>query len=244
MYSSKGFSLIELIITLAVIAIVSSIAMTFSGAFLQDNRISTANNDLVSSIHYARSTAVTRGTSTSICASSDGMTCTSTAWELGWIVFTDEGSAGVVDGTDRILKVSNQASIDISITSPSAYLQFKPQGAVASVCMNCLDKTITQRLDSIFVAAIKNLSPISIAHASGSSGSSGSFGSSGSSGSSGDSGSSGGSGHSGGSGELTVSCVAPDSEVTAGGSGGSGHSGGSGGSGGSSASLDVERYTD
>jgi len=233
----KGFSLIELIITLAIIAVVSSMTISFSGAFLQDNRLSIANNDLVGSINLARSAAVSRGVKTSICASNDGATCTNTAWELGWIVFTDGDTAGTVDGTDTILKVSNNAGIDISITNPAGYIQFKPQGVVASVCVNCLDKTMTERLDSIFVAALKNLSPISLAHA-------GNSGSSGNSGDSGSSGNSGNSGNSGSSNATSQNCVAPDSQVTAdsGNSGNSGNSGGSGGSGGSSASLDMQDY--
>jgi len=216
---NKGFSLIELIITMGVFAILTSMALTFSGAFLQDNRMSSANNDLVGSINMARSIAVSKGQRASICSSTDNLTCTNTAWELGWIVFSDGGVAGVVDGDDRIFKVSNSAAIDISITNPGGFIQFKPQGAIASVCANCLDKTIYQRLDTLFIASIKNLFPVADANASGDSGNSGD---------SGGSGGSGNSGNSGHSGAVVKSCVAPDSKVTNGYSGSSGGSGNSG----------------
>lgn len=221
MYRNRGFSLIGLIITLVVVAIVSGMSLSFSGAFLQDNRLSVANNDLVSAINLARSSAVTRNAKASICASSDGQTCTGTAWELGWIIFTDGDSAGVVDGTDEIVQVHNKAGIDVSITSPSAHIQFKPQGMVASVCVNCMDAINSKRIKfaRMLVAAIKNLSPVSSAFASGASGSSGT---------------------SGGSGDMTQSCIAPDSEVT----GDSGSSGGSSRSGSSSTSsrFELEHY--
>ncbi len=210
----KGFSLIEVILTLAVVAVVGSMTLNFSAAFIQDNRLSVANNDLVSSINLARSTAVSRSSKASICASSDGATCTGTAWELGWIVFTDGDAAGVVDGSDEIIQASTNAGIDVSITSPSSYIQFKPQGAVASICVNCFDKIINQSLGNIFIAAIKNLSPISNAVASGSSG------------------------DSGGSGETVKNCNAPESEVTS----DSGSSGKSGTSDSSSASLNIQHF--
>jgi len=200
----KGFSIIELIVTLAVFAILSSMALVFSGAFLQDNRISTSNNDLVGSINLARSTAVSRGTRTSICASNDGATCTNTVWELGWIVFIDGGTAGTVDGDDSIIKVNNNAAIDISITSLSAFIQFKPQGAVVSTCVSCFDKTLRQRFETIFAAVGKTFSPVSSVYASGS----------------------GDGGSSGSSGGVVLNCTAPESKVKSGGSS-SGDSGGS-----------------
>jgi len=222
---NKGFSLIELIITMAVVVILMSMVLTFSGAFLQDNRMSSANNDLVGSINLARSLAVSKGQRASICSSTDNLTCTNTAWELGWIVFSDGGVAGVVDGDDRIFKVSNSAAIDISITNPGGFIQFKPQGAIASVCANCFDKTISQRLDTLFIASIKNLFPIADANASGDSGGSGG---------------SGNHGNSGHPGEAVKSCVAPNSKVTSGYSGSSGGSG-SGHSGDDSAS-NIKHY--
>lgn len=231
MNHNRGFTLIELIISLAVVAILSSMVITFSSAFLQDNRMSLANNDLVGSISLARSAAVSRGSDVTICASNDGASCTATAWELGWIVFSDSSANGVVDGTDQILKVNNQVGIDISVSGGSNFITFKPMGSVASACVDCFDKPIKQRLDDIFVAAIKNLTPVTSAYASGSSGSSGSGGSGSSGGSSGGSGSG-----------PSAKCVAPSSQAKSGGSGSSGGSGG--GSGSSSASLGIQQYSD
>ena len=219
MQSLKGFSLIELIITLAVVAIMTSMALTFSGAFLQDNRMSTANNDLIGSINLARSVAISRGQRASICSSSNGSSCTGTAWELGWIVFTDSGVAASIDGNDKIIKVSDMAGIEISVSGSVNFIQFKPQGSTASICVDCYDNTNLPRIDTAFAAVFKNLSFISSAIAS-----------EGSSESSDNSGSSGGSGSSKANKVPTVRCVVPDSEVKAGDSGSSGGSGSSSGS--------------
>jgi len=221
----KGFSLIELVITLAVVAIMSSMVLTLSSAFLQDNRIATANNDLVSSITLARSTAVIRGQRASICSSSNGTSCTGTAWELGWIVFTDEGTAAAIDGDDQIIKISHKTATDISISGAANFVQFKPEGSVASVCVDCFDKIGNQKLETTFATALQNLSPVSLAYAGG--------GSSGSSGGSSKSGSSGGSG--GSNKEPKIHCVAPESKVKHGSSGKSSSS---------SASIKIKNYTD
>lgn len=162
----KGFTFIELVMTLAIVAIMSSLALSFSEAFLQDNRISTANNSLISSINLARSVAVTRGQRASICASRDGASCTGTAWELGWIVFTDSGVAGVVDGTDQVVKISNKTGIGVSVSSNNTFIQFKPQGTIASVCVECFDQTTRQHLGLLLRTALARMSPISLAFAS------------------------------------------------------------------------------
>jgi len=218
--------------------------LTFSGAFLQDNRLATANNDLVGSINLARSTAVSRGETASICASSNGTSCTSTSWEQGWIVFSDTGTAGVIDGTDQILKVSNKVGVNVTVNSPSFYLQFKPQGYVASTCVNCYDKTVNQRFNSVFAAVMNNLSPISLAQASESddTGNSGST----SDDSSDDDGSSGSSNSSSTSSSTpTLSCVAPASTNSSSGSSGSSNDDSeSDDSGSSSASYNVQKCTD
>ncbi len=223
----KGFSLIELVITLAVVAILSGMVLTFSSAFLQDNRIETANNDLIGSINLARSTAVSRGEPASICASSNGTSCTNTTWEQGWIVFSDTGVAGIVDGNDQILKISKNAGVNITVTNLASYLQFKSQGFVASTCVNCYDKTLGQRLNTIFARVTRYLSPISLAHAADSSDDSNTDSSKNDvDSSSDDSDSEGGSGRSGSSSSKTplVSCVAPASSANRGGSGSSGSS--------------------
>ena len=223
MHIYKGFSLIELVITLAVVAIMSSLALTFSGAFLQDNRLSTANNDLVGSINLARSVAVSRGQRASICASSNGTSCTGTEWELGWIVFSDNGEAAKIDGNDQIIKVAGKSGVDISISAGANFITFKPQGSTSSTCIDCLNSN-QYTADSILVAVFKNLSPISLAHASGPSGPSGPSGSS-------------------GSGKPSIHCEAPESKVK-GGSGPSGESGESGESHASIGGLNLNPYKD
>jgi type IV fimbrial biogenesis protein FimT len=57
---------------------------------IQNNRLVTQSNDLLAAMLYARTQAIssgsTQGQNVTVCASSDGATCNSTNWANGWIV--------------------------------------------------------------------------------------------------------------------------------------------------------------
>lgn len=94
MRKAAGFTLIELIVTLAVAGILTAIAVPSFKTTIQNNRQATQSNDLLGAMLYARSQAISGGSHDSVsppldvtvCASSDGATCNSTNWANGWIV--------------------------------------------------------------------------------------------------------------------------------------------------------------
>lgn len=104
--SLRGFTLIELMVTLSVLAILTTLGVPSFMATIRDNRLATTANEMLTDLAYARSEAVTRGGSASLCASSDGSHCaTSGNWEQGWIVFADSNGDGVVDSGDSVLRI-------------------------------------------------------------------------------------------------------------------------------------------
>lgn len=129
----RGFTLIELMVAIAVLAITAAVAFPTSKAFMQTNRMASVTNSLTGSIAYTRSEAINRGSPVSICSSSDGASCTNTAWELGWIVFTDSGAAGTVDGTDTILQVAPTADANVSVTGSGTFIRFRPSGSLTDL---------------------------------------------------------------------------------------------------------------
>ena len=84
----SGFTLIELMVTVTIRAILVSIAVPAMTSFMNSNRLTNHTSALRQAIQYARSEAVSKNQNVSICASSDGTTCTG-AWNQRWIVFTD-----------------------------------------------------------------------------------------------------------------------------------------------------------
>ncbi|WP_161787414.1 GspH/FimT family pseudopilin [Endozoicomonas numazuensis] len=124
---TKGFSLIELMITLLIAAII--IAMGLPQLRDMSNAIRFANlqQNLISNLLYARSEAVKNGSNTLACASINGSSCSanSTNWNQGWIIFTDDNNNGVFDsGADTLRRsqiIESIASITWSNTTPVVF---------------------------------------------------------------------------------------------------------------------------
>ena len=131
----KGFTLIELVVTIAILAILLVIAIPSFKALIINNRITTQANEFVSDVTYARAEAVRRNTRVSICKSNDGAACALGAdWSGGWIVFTDAPIYGVVSPGDNILRVRGALTTGAAlVNSGFDYFQFFPSGIVSGV---------------------------------------------------------------------------------------------------------------
>ncbi|MEO8748256.1 MAG: GspH/FimT family pseudopilin [Rhodanobacter sp.] len=85
-----GFTLVELMVTILIVAVLAAIGVPSFRNVIQRNRVATATNDLLAGLSYARTTAINRGQMVSMCPSTDGTSCTSNGreFEPGWIVYT------------------------------------------------------------------------------------------------------------------------------------------------------------
>jgi type IV fimbrial biogenesis protein FimT len=89
-HKHTGFTLIELMITLAIVGILLTVGVPSLKTFMQGNQLIAASNELISALHVARSEAIKLNSRVSICESSDGIKCSNTgSWKNGWIVFVD-----------------------------------------------------------------------------------------------------------------------------------------------------------
>lgn len=92
-----GFTLTEVMVTVAVLAVIMAIAIPSMTAVVNSNRLTAQANELVAGLQHARSEAVKLNTTVSVCKSVDGATCSTAAgrW-TGWIT--------VVNGTGEVLR--------------------------------------------------------------------------------------------------------------------------------------------
>jgi len=137
MRRQHGFTLIELMIAVGLTGLLLSMAVPAMDAFVLNARQTGAINDFVSSIHLARSTAITTNTRVTVCPSANGVTCENTDWDRGWIVFSDLDSDQIVDLDERI--VSAAAGINnLSIESATfgQFLLYRPNGRAMNVSVN------------------------------------------------------------------------------------------------------------
>ena len=134
MNRQHAFTLVELMVTLAVLGISLMIAVPSFISITNTNRAASETNSLVGALGYARSEASTRGDNVTICRSQDGATCQSgTGWTDGWIVFinTDNDSPAQVDAGETILRVYGATSTGNAISASAALadsITFGPSG--------------------------------------------------------------------------------------------------------------------
>ncbi len=87
MKRARGFTLIELIITLVIAGVLVAIGVPNLSTFLKNSARTTRLNDLVTALNLARSEAVKRNTDITVCASTDAATCSgNTSFSSGWVV--------------------------------------------------------------------------------------------------------------------------------------------------------------
>lgn len=131
-----GLTLVELMITLIVIAIALTLAVPGFTNFIRDNRVTSQANEFLVSLTFARSEAIKRGRPVSVCASGDQASCSgSNDWDAGWIVFTDnDGTEGELDGADELLRV-HEALPGSTLTTDggSDYVRFSGDGLADAV---------------------------------------------------------------------------------------------------------------
>lgn len=103
----QGFTLLELIITVTIAAIVLVIGVPSFQETIRQNRLTAYTNQFVGSLNLARSEAIKRGRRVVVCPSTDGATCAASGdYEQGWIVFADANANNATgDAGDVVIRV-------------------------------------------------------------------------------------------------------------------------------------------
>ena len=108
----KGFSLLELLITIGIAGILLGLAVPSFSTFLDDSKVSSVTNNLVYALQTARSESIKRSSAVVLCPSTNATTTNPTCnggYGGGWVVFADDDASGARNGTEEIiLQVESQ----------------------------------------------------------------------------------------------------------------------------------------
>lgn len=144
-----GMTLIEVMVTLGIVAILATVAAPSLQSMIERNQLQALTNNVVSNLYYARSEAAKRGFTVAFCASDTGQTaCSSSATDFanGWIIFTDYDRNGVLtasttqfdtngdgllDTSEQILVIGEALTERFKMTSngnPANLISYRPTG--------------------------------------------------------------------------------------------------------------------
>jgi len=143
---NRGFTLIELVITMTVVGILAAIAVPSYQGFINSNRLTASTNDFVGDISFARVESMKRQAGSTgngqvvVCVSTNGTNCAASpaTWASGWISFWDQdgdGSFNTANG-DVLLKIHNSLSSNMTTVT-------QPNGTEVLLAFNRLGALIT-----------------------------------------------------------------------------------------------------
>lgn len=135
MRRNAGFTLIELVTTMSVMAILAGIAAPSFAGFIERQRASAAMNSLLTHMTLARVSAITRNRRAVLCPTTDGQHCElGTDWSAGWMLFADDDGNRIPDASEDIIRVDLEPTsrhLRVVSTSGRPQLRYLPDGRSA-----------------------------------------------------------------------------------------------------------------
>lgn len=129
----SGATLLELMVVLAVSAILLGIGIPSFASFSGSSRLASVTNELVSSLHLARSEAIKRNSRVVLCTSATGTSCVASGgWHQGWLVFHDPNNNAVLDAGETVILARQALPAGFILTGNShlsKYISYTPGGA-------------------------------------------------------------------------------------------------------------------
>jgi type IV fimbrial biogenesis protein FimT len=138
----RGFTLVELMVTVAVAAVVLALAVPSFQTTLRNHRLTTYANEFIAALNLARTEAIRRGQRVVLCKSANGSSCQTGGnnWEIGWIAFVDLDRNGnnenTRQATEPILRVWPALPAGFTLRPNNNfgnYLRYGPDGSANNI---------------------------------------------------------------------------------------------------------------
>ena len=149
--NTKGFTLLELLVTLAVAGILSTLAISAFKNSIAQNRITTELTQLKNDFVFAGTEALRTGLPVTVCSTNDGSTCSqSTTWSTGWIVFDDPNAALQTGSNTVIVRKQSSFTDGDNITADNSIntVAYNRQGYVNNIATSISTVTFTDQAAS------------------------------------------------------------------------------------------------
>ena len=139
MTTKQGFSLLNLIITTAIAAVLASVAIPSFAALMSKTVVANSSSSLQHSLALARQYAVLNHTIVHVCRMADNNQSQchqqrgfNESWSQGWVVFGDTNRNDELDDTDKILNVTQNNTQSNVVFNQRGRLRFFPDGTARS----------------------------------------------------------------------------------------------------------------
>lgn len=149
---ARGFTLIEMMVAVAVLGVLLAIAGPTFSDIIRNNRTAAEANELVGALTIARNEAAKRGLPITLCAASaDQTACAGDAvgeWDNGWLVFVDaNGTAGTLDTAsgDVLLQTSRRVNAALRLrTNSVGFVRYGRSGALTNASAFAAGTTVAR----------------------------------------------------------------------------------------------------
>jgi len=128
-YKNKGTTLLELMISLAVVSVISQLSMWFYPDFLANNRLDNHVNLLHRNINYGRLYAIENATYVTLCTLKDNQ-CSKDEWAGKMSLFIDIDKSTTLDDDELLLSTFEEVHDADSLEYPRSAITFRPDGSL------------------------------------------------------------------------------------------------------------------
>ncbi len=145
-----GFTLVELLVTVAVLSILLTLAAPYFQDLVRSNRVRAITDEMSTVLNTARAEALKRNIRVTICTSADSAECSNDAnWEDGWVMFADADADGLLDAAEVTLHVGGAVATNYTVRGGGNFanrISFRPDGSTTlagtlRICSDTEDAT-------------------------------------------------------------------------------------------------------